>query len=151
MTHPNRQAHNWLVYDIGDRMMTRYADLYTGHLYDLGAGEAPYRKFFLRYAQTYTAVDWANSQHDSRPDIEANLSEPLPIPSEVADTVVSLSVLEHLSEPQIMLNEAFRILRPGGYIVLEVPWQWQIHEAPPRLLSLHALRTPAPVSQGRLP
>jgi hypothetical protein len=29
-----------------------------------------------------------------------------------------------------MLNEAFRILRSGGKLVLQVPWQWWIHEAP---------------------
>jgi hypothetical protein len=29
-----------------------------------------------------------------------------------------------------MLNEAFRILKPGGNIILQVPWQWWIHEAP---------------------
>ncbi|MCX7161725.1 MAG: hypothetical protein NT083_01560 [Rhodocyclales bacterium] len=29
-----------------------------------------------------------------------------------------------------MLNEAFRILKHGGGIVLQVPWQWRIHEAP---------------------
>ena len=29
-----------------------------------------------------------------------------------------------------MLNEAFRILKPGGAIVLQVPWQWRVHEAP---------------------
>jgi hypothetical protein len=30
----------------------------------------------------------------------------------------------------VMLGEAFRILRSGGYLVLNVPWQWWIHEAP---------------------
>lgn len=35
----------------------------------------------------------------------ANLNVSLPIESEVADTIVSLSVLEHLYEPQFMLNE----------------------------------------------
>ena len=29
-----------------------------------------------------------------------------------------------------MLNEAFRILKPGGWMVLEVPWQWWVHEMP---------------------
>jgi ubiquinone/menaquinone biosynthesis C-methylase UbiE len=42
------------------------------------------------------------------------LNQPLPIESEVADTVISLSVMEHLREPQLFLNEAHRILKRGG-------------------------------------
>ena len=90
----------------------------------------PYKEYFLSHADAYVAVDWSGSLHDTHADIEANLNEPLPIEPEVADTVVSLSVLEHLSEPQMMLNEAFRILRPGGAIIMQVPFQWSVHEAP---------------------
>lgn len=128
--HPNRKAHNWLAYEIGDRFLQKYSHLYKGVLYDLGCGESPYRGFFLNHAGSYTGVDWAGSLHDTKADVAADLNKPFPISSGVADTVVSLSVLEHLCEPQNMLSEAFRILKPGGHIVLQVPWQWWIHEAP---------------------
>jgi ubiquinone/menaquinone biosynthesis C-methylase UbiE len=42
------------------------------------------------------------------------LNEPLPIEDNSADTIVCLSVLEHLKEPQPFLNEAFRILKPDN-------------------------------------
>jgi SAM-dependent methyltransferase len=128
--HTNRRAHNWLIYNIGDRFLLKYSQLYKGVLYDLGAGESPFKDFFLQHADRYIAVDWAGSYHDTNADIAADLNAPLPIETEVADTVVSLSVMEHLCEPQMMLNEAFRILKPNGAIVLQVPWQWWIHEAP---------------------
>jgi SAM-dependent methyltransferase len=129
-SHSNRRAHNWLIYDISDRFLQKHANYYHGVLYDLGCGESPFRDFFLRYAQQYVGVDWAGSNHATKADIAADLNKPIPVESEVADTVVSLSVMEHLCEPQVMLNEAFRILKPGGGIVLQVPWQWWIHEAP---------------------
>lgn len=128
--HSNRRANNWLIYDIGDRFLQRYSKHYQGVLYDLGCGESPFRDFFLKHAQHYVGVDWAGSYHDTKADIAADLNQPLPIGTEVADTVVSLSVMEHLCEPQMMLNEAYRILKPGGAIVIQVPWQWWIHEAP---------------------
>lgn len=128
--HKNRRFHNWLAYDSSDRLLVQYIPLYKGTLYDLGAGESPYREFFLLHADKYVAVDWSESLHDTKADIVADLNGPLPIDSDVADTIVSLSVLEHLREPQLMLNEAFRLLRKGGAIVLQVPWQWRIHEAP---------------------
>jgi len=128
--HSNRKAVNWLVYDIGDSFLREHASLYKGNLYDLGCGEAPFRDFFLTYADKYVGVDWVECLHDSKADIAADLNKPLPIEDQVADTVISLSVMEHLCEPQMMLNEAYRILKPGGSIMLQVPWQWWIHEAP---------------------
>ncbi len=128
--HSNSGAHNWLVYKNNDRFLREFAPLYKGVLYDLGAGESPYRDFFLKYVERYAAVDWGESLHETNVDILADLNEALPIDSGVADTVVSLSVMEHLREPQTMLNEASRILTSGGYLILQVPWQWWIHEAP---------------------
>ena len=61
--HRNRRAHNWLVYDCMDRMMEGYSNLYRGVIYDLGAGESPYKEYFLNYADRYVAVDWAGSYH----------------------------------------------------------------------------------------
>lgn len=128
--HFNRRPYNWLVYDVCDRFLDKNISLYKGVLYDLGAGEAPYRDFFLRHVGKHVAVDWAGSYHDTKADVVADLNEHLPLESGVADTVISLSVLEHLREPQVMLDEAFRILKPGGVILLQAPWQWWIHEAP---------------------
>jgi SAM-dependent methyltransferase len=128
--HSNRRAHNWIIYDIGDRYLLQHSHRFKGTLYDLGAGQSPFKSFFLMHAQRYVAVDWSGSFHKTEADIAADLNEPLPIGSGVADTVVSISVMEHLCEPQTMLNEAYRILKPGGQLVLQVPWQWWIHEAP---------------------
>lgn len=128
--HTNRRAHNWLAYQTSDHFLHKSTPYYKGFLYDLGAGESPYKDFFLLHAQHYIAVDWADSYQNTEADIAADLNQPLPIDSAVADTVVSLSVLEHLCEPQTMLNEAFRILKPGGTMVLQVPWQWWIHAEP---------------------
>lgn len=128
--HKNRRPHNWLIYNVCDRSLEKHSRFYRGTLYDLGAGESPYKKFFLQYAEKYIAVDWADSYHNTKADIIADLNEPLPINDAVADSVVSLSVLEHLHEPQIMIKEAYRILKSGGRFVAQVPWQWCIHEAP---------------------
>ena len=128
--HPNRKSHNWLAYDIGDRFLKRYTKFYRGTLYDFGCGEKPYANFFLQYVEKYIGVDWSNTIHNLNSDLIADLNKPLPIKSEIADTIICLSVLEHLSEPQVMLNEAFRILKPRGIMLLQVPWQWWLHEAP---------------------
>jgi len=128
--HSNKGFHNWLAYTTRDAFLEKYASHYCGALYDLGCGEAPYKEYFLQYADSYTGVDWTKTLHNSRADIVSNLNEKIDLADEVADTIISLSVLEHLCEPLKFLEESYRILKKGGEIILQVPWQWWVHEAP---------------------
>lgn len=130
LNHANRKNHNWLVYDIGDKYLNKYSKYYKGDLFDLGCGEAPFKDFFLKFCDSYTGVDWTKTFHDSKVDIVSNLNEKIELDNEVADTLISISVMEHLCEPQVFLNESFRILKKDGNFILQVPWQWWIHEAP---------------------
>jgi SAM-dependent methyltransferase len=128
--HGNRKPYNWLVYAQIDQFLIDHSNLVKVCVYDLGCGEMPYRDWILQFADNYVGVDWSSSLHELKANIVADLNEPLPIEDQVADTVVSLSVLEHLREPQTMLNEAYRILKSGGSIILQVPFMWWVHEAP---------------------
>jgi SAM-dependent methyltransferase len=122
--------HNWLAYKLNNENVGRNLHIMTGTVIDLGVGLRPYEADILNTSHAYVGVDWSNSIHSLRADIVADLNKPLPIADAVADTVVSFQVLEHLCEPQTMLEEAFRILRPGGVLFLSVPFQWWVHEAP---------------------
>lgn len=122
--------HNWLALKINNLTVARHLERMRGYVYDLGCGIRPYEPEIRGHAERYIGVDWSNSLHGLQADIAADLNGKLPIEDEVADTVVSFQVMEHLCEPQIMLGEAHRILKPGGNILLTVPFQWWIHEAP---------------------
>jgi SAM-dependent methyltransferase len=45
----------------------------------------------------------------------------LPFPDGCADAVLMLDMLEHVGDPEPVLAEARRVLRPGGALVLSVP------------------------------
>lgn len=128
--HPNRKPHNQLLYDMGDGFLRGASSKVQGVVYDLGCGEMPYRGWILKYANSYIGVDWSGTCHQLQADIVADLNEALPINDHQADTLISLSVMEHLREPQLFLNEAHRILKPGGHMILQVPFMWHVHEAP---------------------
>ena len=49
------------------------------------------------------------------------VTESLPYDSETFDVVTMLAVLEHVSRPKAVIVEIFRILKPGGRLVLTVP------------------------------
>ncbi|MFZ5722404.1 MAG: class I SAM-dependent methyltransferase [Pseudomonadota bacterium] len=126
----NRLAHNWLAKRILNRKVGPRMRHFSGRVLDLGCGSRPFERDILRHAQQYVGVDWSNSPHELMADIVADLGAPLPLSDEAFDHVVSFEVLEHLAEPDIMLGEAWRVLRPGGQITLSAPFQWWVHEAP---------------------
>lgn len=130
MHNQSKFQFNWLIKKIYNDYIRQYQVLMNGVIFDLGCGTRPYENDILLYADFYIGVDWSNTLHGLQADLVADLNQPLPIRNNVADAVVSFQVLEHLCEPQMMLNEAFRILRPEGRIFLSVPFQWWVHEAP---------------------
>jgi len=54
----------------------------------------------------------------------------LPFGNEQLDTVILQAVLEHVPEPDEVIAEAFRVLRPGGHLYLEVPFLQGFHADP---------------------
>lgn len=49
------------------------------------------------------------------------IKKTLPVESELADVVTMLAVLEHMEYPRAVIQEIYRILKPGGIILLTVP------------------------------
>ena len=53
---------------------------------------------------------------------EGAIEETLPkLEGEQLDVVMLISVLEHLSEPQVILQTAWRLLKPSGILLINVP------------------------------
>lgn len=109
--HFSRLSHNWVLHELNRGIVLRHRNVFESEVYDLGCGEMPYRDIIEPLCEKYVGVDWSKSQHKNRFQIEADLNRNLPIESHTADTVVSFQVMEHLCEPQLLLQEAFRILK----------------------------------------
>ena len=107
MPKVNFLANNWLAIKTNNETLERNLKFLKGVVYDLGCGERPYEEDILKVADKYIGVDWGETLHKLNADIVSNLNKPLPIDSEVADTVTSFQVMEHLCEPQTMLDEAY--------------------------------------------
>jgi SAM-dependent methyltransferase len=67
--------------------------------------------------------------------VHGDITAPLPVESGQFDHVVMLAVLEHLREPESVLREAYRILAPGGSLILT----WPSEMVDPILKVLHGL------------
>lgn len=97
---------------------------------DAGAGEGKYRNHFSR--QRYTGVDLGVGDtrwNYSRLDVLADLLA-LPFPEGSFDAAINIVTLEHVREPKRALAEIGRVLKPGGRLLIAVPHQWEVHQAP---------------------
>lgn len=59
------------------------------------------------------------AKYDER--IQADFDVGLPIPDSTADIAICSHVLEHLPRPAFTMGEIFRILKPGGLLLVGVP------------------------------
>jgi SAM-dependent methyltransferase len=54
----------------------------------------------------------------------------IPFQSETFDAILCTEVLEHVLDYQTLVNEMHRVLRPGGIILVTVPWSARWHYIP---------------------
>ncbi len=101
----------------------------NGEVLDVGCGRKPYRAYIP--ARCYVgleidtppmrAVSLADAFYDGRH---------FPFPDASFDGVLCSQVFEHVFTPAEFLAEIHRVLRPGGTLVLTVPFVWDEHEQP---------------------
>jgi ubiquinone/menaquinone biosynthesis C-methylase UbiE len=91
---------------------------------DLGCGEgAPFLHHIASRIQSGVGLDEyaGESNHGSISVVRADITGELPLEGGQFDHVTMLAVLEHLIEPKYVLAEAYRILRPGGSLIMTWP------------------------------
>ena len=54
----------------------------------------------------------------------------MPIRSGAIDAALATELLEHVPDPQPLLRETARVLRPGGRLYVTVPYLWPLHDVP---------------------
>jgi ubiquinone/menaquinone biosynthesis C-methylase UbiE len=97
----------------------------SGSLLEVGAGTGWWSRILARHGFIITALEPSSamrrvgSAHDVRPIAwVAGTAEDLPAADGAFDVVLLMTVLEFLSEPAGALREAWRVVRPGGSLVV---------------------------------
>jgi len=97
---------------------------------DAGAGEGQYARRFAR--QRYCGVDlgigdtaWNYGDLDAVADLTH-----LPFANGAFGACLNIVTLEHVREPACVVAEMARVLEPGGRLLLIVPHEWEVHQAP---------------------
>ena len=68
-------------------------------------------------------VDLAGNWSDIKPDVCADITQPLPFDNSYADEIHAYHVIEHLYRWRVpkILAQWINVLKPGGLLVLEMP------------------------------
>ncbi len=116
---------------ISDLVAAQYQAQLPGHargaLLDLGCGKVPLYAAYAPHVDEIICVDWAPGEHI---DQSCDLSQPLPFGPDRFDTIILSDVLEHIPEPALLWREMTRVLKPGGKIVMNVPFYYSVHAHP---------------------
>ena len=128
----NVQVSSWLITKLISKCYEENIPIYArGRLLDLGCGNVPLFDAYKPYIENNICVDWGNSVHkNSYLDVVTDLNMKLPFSDKTFETILFSDVLEHLENPKIMFEEMKRVLKPGGCILMNVPFHYWIHEEP---------------------
>ena len=115
----------------------------SGTMLDVGVGERPYGALFTPYVTRYFGLEYPPVVFGNlNPDLWNYIhvvhgiidvfgdGQELAVRSASCDTVLSLEVLEHLPEPERCVSEMSRVLKPGGRLLLTVPFVQPLHQLP---------------------
>lgn len=121
----------WLIRGLGDRELERACRDAKGVALDIGcASRRPLR--FLSPQVRYLGLDYLPTARDwyaLRPDVYGD-AQRLPLADGSVHQAFLLDVLEHLPEPDVALQEAYRVLEPSGRLIVQVPFLYPLHDQP---------------------
>jgi SAM-dependent methyltransferase len=132
-----------VIYNESDRPFTTYPDKLTHHLVrrfgiskgqrllDVGCGRGEFLRGVMNQGvegygadRSPAAVAICPNAKLCNADIEKN---GLPFKDDFFDIVFSKSVIEHFYYPETLIQEIFRVLKPGGLIITMCPdWEFNI-------------------------
>jgi SAM-dependent methyltransferase len=106
---------------------------------DIACGEGYGTAALAKIAKSCIGFDCATevvAHARSKYGIDARVghAESIPLADASADAVVTFETIEHISNPAIFLNEIFRILKPGGRLIISTPNKPLYNKAEPKNL-----------------
>ncbi|MBE9562809.1 MAG: class I SAM-dependent methyltransferase [Proteobacteria bacterium] len=120
----------WFAYRNEYQYNNQISTQVTGTVLDIGCADQ-YIKAYVKN-HNYIGLDYyqtAKNWYGTQPNIYGD-AQTLPFANNSMDTILLLDVLEHLPHPENCINEIYRVLKPTGILILQVPFIYPIHDAP---------------------
>ena len=114
------------------RFLRPHLSVMQGAVLDVGCGEMPFRGL-LPPGCVYTGLDIPQADDFGmrrHPEIVDFDGRDIPFAKDTFDHILCTEVLEHAEDPDRLIAEMYRVLRPGGTLVATVPFSARVHHAP---------------------
>ena len=109
---------------------------FSGTLLDVGCGIKPYKEFILdrnKRVTSYIGLDFEEAIVGEyalgKPDLFWQ-GDVIPMDDHSVDTVIATELFEHCPDPERVMKEMARVLKPGGVLFFTVPFLWNLHLVP---------------------
>src|SRR5207302_10324036 len=106
-------------------LIRQYVELRAKRILDIGCGLGMYVSQFRHFSDDVHGVDVdpdkvaQGSQY--LPNLRVAPAEDLPFSDDSFDVILLNEVIEHVDDDRLTILEAFRVLAPGGHIVIYAP------------------------------
>jgi ubiquinone/menaquinone biosynthesis C-methylase UbiE len=114
------------------RDLRRTLPMFKGRVLDVGCGESPYRHLLDPALTTYTGIDIVDAKDFdyTNTDITPFDGKTIPFPDQSFEALICTEVLEHVLHHQELIGEMHRVLKPGGFGIITIPWSARYHYIP---------------------
>jgi SAM-dependent methyltransferase len=105
------------------QLIRRYVPLEGKWILDVGCGIGTYVKRFRDFSPHVYGIDVSAKRlaDSTMPNLVAAAGEALPFGETTFDVLVFNEVIEHVKDDRQTIEDALRVLRPGGHIVIYAP------------------------------
>jgi ubiquinone/menaquinone biosynthesis C-methylase UbiE len=106
-------------------LIRQYVEVRSKRILDIGCGMGMYVSQFRQFSDNVHGVDVDPDKiaraSEWLPNLRVSFAEELPYPSSSFDVILLNEVIEHVDDDKRTIAEAYRVLAPGGHIVIYAP------------------------------
>lgn len=117
----------------------RVGDLHDAKVLEVGCGRGATLLHLVKHGALGTGLDYADSAIEFCRELQRNAGvndrvefirgDAFDLPFEPAtfDVVYSIGLIEHFVDPALLLAQQFRVLKPGGCLIVQVPQKYSLY------------------------
>ncbi len=110
-----------------DKLLEKHQEQFSGMVLDIGGRS---RGRFIKPKKDVKRWVFADINPKHRPDIVLDVADMKEIENQSIDVISACELFEHVEHIERGLDECARVLKPGGRMIISVPFLYPVHADP---------------------